>query len=347
MAALISVVNRDPNLIVDMLCELDDATVAVRFFAYDKASNKFVPDWVHVDRRLVLRGGHAIYAGAENALWPAVIEKAFAARAARASGGGLEVIGQGGKCSSVFSMLLGRQASEIEIANPTKLPTELSTDLHGLPPNPLTMNAEQLIWYCEVAKEPAKAFANAAEAAYTQLAQSPGGGEDRTSVLAAVVKLAKETHISANSLERMREYIRMHIPDLGAWDGKYSTRALMLHGTIDMHLRKGEVIALASKSWSSERRGPSGEPLSDLGLAGNHAYAVIAAHQLDGRLMLTIRNPWGHTGMGYRRLPTLPGVATVGDLLSIPVLKRFEINSPQFDIDVEDVIRFFGQLYVC
>jgi hypothetical protein len=119
----------------------------------------------------------------------------------------------------------------------------------------------------------------------------------------------------------------------------------MLHNSIARHLRNGRVAALASKSWSAKRRGPSGEPLSDIGLAGNHAYAVLAAPHRDGHLMLTIRNPWGHMGMKYERRN--PVVTTLGNFLNIPVLERVEINAPEFEIDIEDVLRFFGQLYLC
>lgn len=344
MAALISVVDRDQRFITDMLCELGDQTVAVRFFVRDRATDKLVPEWIHVDRNLVLRDGQAIYAGAKDALWPAIIEKAYGVLAARASGGGLETVGQGGQSSSVFVQLLGQPALEVDLANPGKSKSAKESALHGIPPNPLAMLPAQLTMYFELDNVRARAFAEGAESARKRLEHEPGAIEDCRSVLEAVAAIANEAHITGEPLASLQDYVRQHIPAQGTSGGAYSVRAMMLHGTIALHLKNGCVVALGSKSWSASRRGPSGEPLSNMGLAGGHAYAVLGAHDHGGHLMLRIRNPWGHMGMKYERRNSV--VTTLGNLLNIPVLARVEISAPEFDIDIEDVIRFFNQLYI-
>jgi len=162
-------------------------------------------------------------------------------------------------------------------------------------------------------------------------------------VIKAVRRIAKSAGITGPVLERILDYVQMHVPDLGASNGKYSKRAQMMYETIDRNLREGRVVALGSKSWSANQFGPSGEPLSDMGLAGNHAYAVLGAHHRDDRLTLTIRNPWGHMGMSYKQNPLL---SPFRSFLPMEVFERVRIEDAEFEIDIEDLIRFFGQLYL-
>ncbi|MCE9575318.1 MAG: DUF4157 domain-containing protein [Deltaproteobacteria bacterium] len=339
MAALISVVSQSPHHLTDMLCELDDETVAVRFFVLDPSTRTRVATWIRVNRRVVMRDGCALFARADRALWPALVEKAYGE-----CGGGLEATGEGGHASAAFSMILGRDASMTEIANPSRRLDEDHLELQAVPVHPLFMTAEKLSWYFKLDAGQAKDFVTQAEAARQVLEQSIGMVEDRGSVVACVERIVLALRLDVVVAKRLIDYVKKHVPSCGVTGGAYSTRAQMLHASMQSAMARGAVVAISTKTWNSNQRGPSGEPLSDIGLAGSHAYAVLRVFALGDRLMVTVRNPWGHMGMKYDRANRL--ITSIGNFLEIPVLDRVRIEEPEFDIDIEDVIRFFANIYM-
>jgi hypothetical protein len=72
MTALLSIVHRDPQFILDMMHPLDDGTVAVRLFRREGLTRTFTREWIRVDKRLIYQGGSPVFASVAGALWPLV-----------------------------------------------------------------------------------------------------------------------------------------------------------------------------------------------------------------------------------------------------------------------------------
>ncbi|MBE9541804.1 MAG: DUF4157 domain-containing protein, partial [Proteobacteria bacterium] len=115
LAALASIAKQQPRVITDMVKETAANTVAVRFF--DKAGDppKFTPEWTKVDKEVYVdqETQQPIYAKGNKALWPALVEKAYAVFIGKAKG--YEGIGGGGYSHDTFEQVLGQPATKTEI----------------------------------------------------------------------------------------------------------------------------------------------------------------------------------------------------------------------------------------
>lgn len=133
LAALGAVVRSDPSLIREMLMDLGDGTVAVRFYRMTKDTKGhklFIAEYVRIRKSLVVgSGGKQVYQNSENeAIWPGLIVKAYAAWDGHAKASlkgykGTYAGIEGGDEHDAWAHLLGRGEGE---------KGTISTEVHGV-----------------------------------------------------------------------------------------------------------------------------------------------------------------------------------------------------------------------
>lgn len=123
LAAAGTVAHQHPGKIKDMFSENQDQTVDVRFFKKKalKDKNDYQPEQIKVDKKLYVSGTgkQPEYAQVKKALWPAILEKAYAWFRGKL-GAGYKAIHNGGMPSEVYEHLLGKDAEEYEVSGMEK-----------------------------------------------------------------------------------------------------------------------------------------------------------------------------------------------------------------------------------
>jgi hypothetical protein len=124
LAALASVAATHPGRIRDMLTDHEDGTISARFYKVDRSVDppKFVAQHVRVRKALAARHGARVYATG-GAIWPGLIEKAYAAwdaHSPEALPGGFKGTYEGiasGASSVAFEQILGVPAEKTTVAD--------------------------------------------------------------------------------------------------------------------------------------------------------------------------------------------------------------------------------------
>jgi hypothetical protein len=340
MATLISLVNLDPALIQSMMYSLPDGTVAVRFFrrTMREGTPAFSPEWVRVNKNLVVNAeSQTAYAGIDTALWPAILEKAYSVWRASGATLGFDRINQGGNMSDVMMALLGQEAVKENLHDPTDgAPADVSQQwLRGYFKHPFKMTRAELVHAFSLADERADAFVSAAQAAI--------GGElmdhpEKLESLDYVLSLATTAGFARTAIDDLREYVRPHLQGTSLAGTAYTARAEALYMKIKSALVAGETIGLSTKDWgrtvgTGRSAGENTETVP--GLVSTHAYAVLGVKTDRSRKYLRIRNPWGTTGMIYKKR----------SVFSSELARVVDLSKAEFDLELSDVFRFFDNIY--
>ncbi len=115
LAALASIARLKPTVISDMVKDTGGGTVAVRFFNKAGAPPKYTALWIKVDKQMYMDPAthQPIYASVHGALWPLLVEKAYAVFKGKADG--YEGIGGGGHSHDTFEQILGQAGAKTAI----------------------------------------------------------------------------------------------------------------------------------------------------------------------------------------------------------------------------------------
>lgn len=116
LAALASIAKSKSAIIRDVVKDKGGGNFAVRFFAKHALAGKppsFKPEWVGVDSDVYVNAqGKPVYAKGSTALWPGIVEKAYAVWKGR---GSYENI-SGGFSNDAFEQVLGVSAEKVDVS---------------------------------------------------------------------------------------------------------------------------------------------------------------------------------------------------------------------------------------
>jgi hypothetical protein len=329
-AALMAIATVQSSAIYEMIKDNEDGTVSVRFFR--RADDGYYDEhWVRINRTIVVdeRGRSHYTVGEGGQLWPALVEKAFAAWRGRGWYRNIE----GGVTSDVFEVVLGMQARSRAWNVP--LPFELGGRGGGgrrggrgrdLP----TLGADDqkvLATYREldsIKKEAAT------------LQERPALRRDIAYVDSHLDTLEK-TGLSKEGAKTLHDYYAARL-DGPLGSGRYGSQAKetydLIKTTLDAHLP----VAMSTRVWGAETAGsPSGRENMELvpGLASQHEYMVLGVYEDENHLKwVKVVNPWHRFTRRYERR---------GDKLVASASRGRQEGEPgAFAVELSDVMRYFG-----
>lgn len=333
-AGLLSIVASEPALIRKMMID-EGKRVLVRFYdrQIDQQRVTHTPRWFAVTKEVVVRTSTVstmmgwsskqvqtpVFAAVDTALWPAMIEKAWAVRESEGKNRPSYAYIAASETDRVFEAILGRSAES------DRIPLGESDG------NPIQTSRAKLVSEWGLTETQAGQFVAAVRKA------PPGVVADKA--LAGELVRAVLERDNPLACRAMLDYIGTRFEGgLGSKD--YSPRARLVFASILESLAEGKKIAIGTAAFpESHDKGPSGENLSVAGLAGPHAYAVIGAvTSPTQRYYLQVRNPWGATKTGLGR-----GYVEQGPLALQGVAKP---GIGEFYVELSDVMRYFASIYV-
>ena len=315
MAALVKLADKEPSLIQNMITDNGD-TVSVRFYRNGS------PETVTV-RKTVLKktktssifsyklntekGQHRRMGARGLVLWPAMVEKAYAKFA-----GSYQAISPGSL--DPYETITGRKVHKeelFEVFDFRGTQKDLKNKLQGP-----KFTEDHKKWAEFINKKLGNFLADKNN--------DPGLSEFENFLIKAGVSSEFKEFV-------IKEYGDKF--DKGIETGDYVDSTLVGFEKIKAILDRGEYIGTGTKDWRGRKKGQGqsgGEDLDKVqGLASPHAYAIIGyvTRQKGNKTIhyLKVRNPWGNTGMKYENG------------------KRVKIDSPEFEIELADARRFFGE----
>lgn len=312
MAAMVKLADMNPSNVVNMFTD-HGASVTVKLFLHG------TPKTVTV-RKTVLEGkimGRKYVIGAQNktVLWPAILEKAMA----KLLGGYREI--SPGKVDP-YEILTGREVPREQLFD--------RFDLNrGVKP---TQNLDAVKFKDDFQKW--NDFVQGAVAGKQGLwdhLDSAGIWDLDQNAFRGVLKQAgcSDAFIAAV----VKEYGH-HFEKGGVETGEYTAETIAGWNRIKAIIDRGEIVETGTrtlKGGSRFSRGHSGGENTTAvpGLAAPHAYAVLGYKTVNknGKDVhyLTVRNPWGHTGLKYKNG------------------KRQKQKDATFDIELSDARLYFGE----
>ncbi|MEV4757862.1 C2 family cysteine protease [Micromonospora sp. NPDC049559] len=317
LAALGSMVHRDPSLITNSMSENADGTVTVHLYRFkddgrppflvsDVARGAVERFSVRMNRELyVSREGQrqAEYAAADPP-WPGFIERAFATVA-----GGYRMLDEGGWAAAVWHTLLGVPGQQQQIGMGSRRDRWRRS---GGRAHPADLDVAGLRGI-GLSGADAESFLVAARAVDPR--QQPGVWADLESVVALAPEAARHA---------LREYARP-ILEAPLGSGRYSRDALDMYDLLRRVFKQNGLAAFGTEGW--DHKVPGLVP----GLRPDHAYTVVDLRAAgDGRLFIVLREPAGDLGRGYR---------SSGDRI-VAVAETHAV----FELDLADAMRY-GDLF--
>lgn len=346
LSTLAAIAFANPDHIRQSIRDHGDS-VSVRFYEHDKATDSHTREvWVRVSLEFQAnaRGGFLLThsrqrdAAGKVELWPAVIEKAYAAWK-----GGYDAIDYGNP-GQAMRELLGPKASDSgwEFTGPVSTHPLLSHSrdavywrkdgVHLSVPGLSDADRKLLHTYWDQ---------DACKRYRAELERKPNLAFD----VALLVHHAKAAGVSEAGLEVLTQWLEQERPaTLGA--KRYPGNAERLFASIKAKLdatragKERHVIVLGSRKWSGQQRAAAGEAVSKeaAGLVATHAYTVLDAYTgKDGRKYVRVRNPHGYHGRKYKNKSALANFFGFK-------LKGVEQDDPEFEIELSDVVRFFDNV---
>lgn len=327
MAALVKLAMHEPNMILDMIEERDE-TVVVRFFRFKQGTKQKNEEKVEVRKTVLKKANTAILPTLNmranklkqtkrlgafgTVLWPAMLEKAFAKFA-----GSYQAIAPGSL--DPYECITGREIKREELFESVNV-QQFSTLKTKIPK----------LSDPEYAKDLDK-WQNFLDSKLSDL-------QDKYKIYDIQYNdmkwLLKKAGVSQAFADLIMKYYEKHF-DGAVGSGDYSESTLAGFNKIKEILDRGEFVETGTRNWKGEKKGrghSGGEDVDTVpGLASPHAYAVVGAEtrkNKEGKDIhyIKVRNPWGTTGLDYDEH-----------------WKRKKITNPEFDLELSDARRFFGE----
>lgn len=313
LSGLISIVNQNPEEIMNIMRDNGDGTVTVCFKLEESAENQepfFTPYYVTVRKTIpILRHGESD-AFSQGALWVKMIEKAYVAS-------GIHLLRRinvnlwregkqpqrycdllqmiqdedkrldydeinSGFSSPFISLLLGRESEvHFPVINRTRhTGIRFKKVQHSV--NGTRRNQEM---------QPVRRFSTGKKASSGHRNHLSRRINERRSKSAGMIDF-DISYIEAAILENIRQM----------QDWYYTAEELKLYEDIDTALQDTFYVTFGTKYLGGKRTGKNGETESE-GLVGEHAYAILGTHAewINGReyLFLLVMNPWAQEGVVY------------------------------------------------
>lgn len=330
-AALMAIAHVQSRSIAAMIRDHGDGTVSVRFFR--RAGGRFEEQWVRIQRTIIVdeRGRSHYTVGEGGQLWPALVEKAFAAW--RGQGWYRNI--EGGSAGEVFELILGMQARSRGWVVP--LPTELGERRGfgrrgrgggGDVPSLGADDTRALGVYrdSEAGKKEALALLN-----------KPAARRDIAYVASHLEVLAK-AGLSEEGRKSLHAFYAANF-DGPLGSGKYGPQAMELYKQIRATLDARLPVAMSTRSWgTTPGTGQSGRENMQVvaGLASEHEYVVTGAYEdADHLLWIKVVNPWQHFARRYDR---------EGGRLVARAASRREGEGGAFAVELSDVMRYYASV---
>ena len=315
MAALVKLADKEPSFIQNMITDNGD-TVSVRFYRNGSPETvtvrktvlkKTKTSSVFSYNKNVEKGQHRRLGAHGPVLWPAMVEKAYAKYA-----GSYREIAPGSL--DPYEVITGRQIKKeelFEVFDFRGTKKDLKNKLQD--PN-FAQDHEK--WEDFLNKKIGDILADENN--------DPGLSDFEGFLTKAGVSSEFKTAV-------LEEYGDQF--DQGVETGDYVDSTLAGFEKIKAILDRGEYVETGTRDWRNGKKGrghSGGEDMDKVqGLAAPHAYAIIGyvTRQKGNKDIhyLKVRNPWGHMGMGYENG------------------KRVKIDSAEFEIELADARRFFGE----
>lgn len=313
LSGLISIVNQNPEEIMNIMRDNGDGTVTVCFKLEESAENQepfFTPYYVTVRKTIpILRHGESD-AFSQGALWVKMIEKAYVAS-------GIHLLRRinvnlwregkqpqrycdllqmiqdedkrldydeinSGFSSPFISLLLGRESEvHFPVINRTRhTGIRFKKVQHSV--NGTRRNQE---------RQPVRRFSTGKKASSGHRNHLSRRINERRSKGAGMIDF-DISYIEAAIPENIRQM----------QDRYYTAEELKLYEDIDTALQDTFYVTFGTKYLGGKRTGKNGETESE-GLVGEHAYAILGTHAewVNGReyLFLLVMNPWAQDGVVY------------------------------------------------
>ncbi|WP_216901955.1 C2 family cysteine protease, partial [Nocardia alni] len=281
IAPLKDISANEPQLIRDMITEYPDGTVAVRFF-----SGQGAPRWVRITRDLYADAqGRMIYAAHDTnrALWPALVEKAYAVRQ-----GGFSSIRGGMPARAMMELL---PPYEVDRSGAFRQPIrgiDLATFLH-----PMRMGVDTM---------------------HELLTEQLGADADSDSVFAFAQRLGRLEPIwtvnREDSVDRFRSFLNYHLEpaEKARWNAEIAAvldylgqvgdhRQTVTNSVAQQHVvdlirfvrSRGDKVLLSTRGFGEGAQNVTAYP----GLVGTHAYSLSGVRSGEGGgIALGLQNPW-------------------------------------------------------
>lgn len=310
-----------------MIRDHDDGTVSVRFF--QRSGGSFSERWVRIAKTIIVdeRGRSHYTVGEGGQLWPALIEKAFAAW--RGQGWYRDI--EGGSATDVFEVVLGMPAQALGWNVP--LPAELGQrrgggrrgrgrDLPSLGPD----DTKAIAAYRDT---------DAAKKAAAALDGDPASRRDLAYVEAQIAHL-KEAGLSASAAETLHGYYASRL-DGPLGSGQYGRQAKEIYDQVVRTLGAHLPVAMSTRSWGTTAgTGPGGENLQLVpGLASDHEYMVTGAYEdADHLRWIKVVNPWHRFSRRYER--------DGGKLVARAANRGEDAEHGAFAVELSDVMRYYS-----
>jgi hypothetical protein len=328
-AALMAIASVQSRSIETMIRDHEDGTVSVRFF--ERAGGSFGEHWVRIQRTIIVdeRGRSHYTVGEGGQLWPALIEKAFAAW--RGQGWYRNI--EGGNAADVFEVVLGLEARSRGWNVP--VPAELgqgrggrrgrNRDVPSLGPD----DQKAIAAYRET---------DAAKKETAALENNPAARRD-LAYLDAQLELAKKAGLSEGGAKSLHDYYAARV-DGPLGSGKYGPQAREVFDQIKASLAAHLPVCMSTRSWGTTAgTGPSGRENVQLvpGLASEHEYMVTGAYEDENHLAwVKVVNPWHRFSRLYER---------EGDkLVARAANGRQDREHGAFAVELSDVMRYYSSV---
>lgn len=368
MAAILSIVRRNPTHFTDHMVDHGDGVVSVRL--YEKVGAVFAPKIVHVRKSVVIRSAAqtTVEEGYnKGAIWVQLLEKAYIA--AGFSGSNIETLPAGrtqwsqaasGVPEVALSHLTGLQANRIAINSVDPETHDEAHNWAGVRGNAL--HGE--IWALDPATHARAHELTRLQPVLGKRIADLGKLHDEVRLDDVEPVITATPGMSAGLSQAIILWLRREniYPAGKRGEALYSNSQKEAFRAVIAAVNAGQRIVASSKDHmkrgDNNRNGQSGGENVRNGLAGPHGYEVInfrahglTAHNPDTPTPATIcwvqlRNPWGNTGRVYRNTATGADI-TQND--HAPVAAKMvdrATDNPEFWVPLEDFTKRFSAISV-
>lgn len=372
-AALISMVQQDPQAIKRCMRDNGNGTVTVRFFKKDAPEQPLIPKYVTVTKTVPKSLGMDTFSA--NNLWVQMIEKAYVAsglhkntaRPVDTQRTYSEI--EGGHSNLFLTTLTGKEHTS------KYLPQATIEAVNNMISSMAFQN--QLIVQDDFAKD-MKVLHDALKIyiAMSYIEKTPSK------------YIADSNHVSIEDIERILEHTFSKdtwIPDMYKQDikdlkkkeqllilyknrlinllenfdfgndlqlehagimeqngqGVYSKSMLTLYDDIQDALKKGSTLCCGTRKLSDNQSGLNGESEAN-GMVGGHAYTILGCEEHDGHKFIRMRNPWNTGVREYVKITEPDGTV---HFTSSKRKKLFSKDTGTFLLDLADFKNTVDSLY--
>ncbi len=374
-AALISMVQQDPQAIKSCMRDNGNGTVTVRFFQKDAAGQAMIPRYVTVKKTVPKSLGLDTFSA--NNLWVQMIQKAYAASGLHDSDtpeGAQRTYSdiEGGNSHTFLTALTGKEYISKDVSQSTvkdlknflgstNFQDQLSSQDEDTEVNikmitfhsifniyfsrlgPKGVQSKYIADYPRITIEDIECVLEHTFSKDTWIPEDCKAMMEGLQVTEEFLSKYKSRLV--NLLENYKSDKGVQIEHAGITErngqGIYSQNMLTLYDDIQGALKGGKPLCCGTRELRGSQKGLNGETEAN-GIVGEHAYAILGCEEHDGHKFIRMRNPWNTGVKEYVKITEPDGTV---HFTSSSRMKYFSKDTGTFLLDLADFKNTVDTLY--